>query len=150
MEGFDRLDPLVVGAKGLVYLGDEIVVYRRDQAAPVHKGDLDLPRGGLQPGETPFEAFRREVHEEFGLPVTKKDIVYAVRYPSQLNPGMFGYFIVAKLPASLKHRIVFGDEGDEYMLMTPQAYLARTDAWPVFQERTADYLSALASKSPKT
>jgi 8-oxo-dGTP diphosphatase len=141
MEDFFKVDPQAAGSKGLVYIGDKIIVYRRSQDAPVYAGAIDVPGGGLEAGETPFETFKREVKEEFGLDITTEHIVYARRYASAQLPGKFGWFAVAKLPAAAKELIVFGDEGDEYMLMTVEEYLALTNAWPVFQDRTRDYLS---------
>lgn len=136
-------DPLAAGSKGLVYIGDLVIVYRRSDDAPTNPGQLDLPGGGPEGEETPFQTFRREVYEEFGLDIRPRDITYNKRYVSRLKPGTFGWFSVAKLPAGEKDKIVFGDEGSEYMLMTPEEYLGRKDAWPVFQERTAEYLSTL-------
>jgi 8-oxo-dGTP diphosphatase len=136
-------DPLIDGAKGLVFVGDQIIVYRRDTRTDTYPLYLDLPGGGTEKGESPFETFKREVKEEFGLDLTPDDIVYARRYPSTLKSSRLGYYLVAKLPEAAAARIKFGDEGTEYFLMAPEAYLDRDDAWPVFQERTADYLKSL-------
>ena len=141
MDPCNVYDPLAAGTKGLLFIGDKIIVYRRDHHAPIHALELDLPGGGPEGKETPFETFRREVKEEFDLDITYQDISYSQRYPSTLKPGTFGYFLVAHLPASQERQIRFGDEGIEYMLMSVEDYLSRTDAWPVFQERARDYLS---------
>ena len=49
-----------------------------------------LPGGGLQPGETPEEAVRREVFEETGLVVSNARHVLEMPYPS----GMTSVFSV--------------------------------------------------------
>jgi len=144
MDDLFSYDPKTVGTKGLIYVGEQIVVYRRTSDAPSHPGELDLPGGAPEGQETPFETLRREVYEEFGLEIEKKDVVYARRYPSLLQPDKFGWFATAKLPTEAEEKIVFGDEGDEYMLMTPGAYLARDDAATFLQDRTKDYLASLA------
>lgn len=143
MNDFYTYDKLAVGSKGHVYVGDQVIVYRRSKDAPTNAGELDLPGGGPEAHETPFETFQREVHEEFGLRIIPANIVYAKRYPSVFKPGKFGWFVVAKLPAESKDNIVFGDEGDEYMLMSDKEFLGRTDAWTFLQDRTRDYLQSI-------
>jgi 8-oxo-dGTP diphosphatase len=47
------------GAYGVLLLGREVLVAEQD-------GDLLLPGGGIDPGETPLRALHREVYEETG------------------------------------------------------------------------------------
>jgi 8-oxo-dGTP diphosphatase len=143
MNDFFQPDELAIGSKGLVFVGAKIIVYRRTADAPTHPLELDFPGGGPEPGETPFQTFHREVKEEFGLDITEQDIVYSRRYPGIINPGKFGWFAAAKLPAEAAHQIVFGDEGIDYMLMSPAEYLARADASTFLQDRTRDYFKAV-------
>jgi 8-oxo-dGTP pyrophosphatase MutT (NUDIX family) len=60
--------PQVVAAGGVVWRGDggrvEIAVIHRP-----HRGDWSLPKGKLEPGETPDAAALREVSEETGMSV---------------------------------------------------------------------------------
>src|SRR5688572_7051991 len=99
MDAFFAYDPQASGSKGLVYIGDKIIVFRRTDDAPTHPNELDLPGGGPEKNETPFETFKRELREECGLEITKNDILYARRYASSLHPGKFGWFPVVKFPA---------------------------------------------------
>ncbi|QQR51941.1 NUDIX domain-containing protein [bacterium] len=133
------------GAKGLVMIGDKTIVYRRSADAPVAQNLLDLPGGGRNDDESPFETYAREVKEEFGLTIKPEDIVYSRRYQGQQNPSFFGYHIVAQLPASAAERIKFGNEGVSYELMTVSQYLARTDAWTDYQIRTRKYIDCINS-----
>jgi 8-oxo-dGTP diphosphatase len=142
-DAFFEPDELVAGTKGLVFVGDKVVVYRRDAKAPKFPLCIDLPGGKAEPGETPFETFQRETKEEFGLDITKDDVVYARRYESTIDRGKFGWYTVARLPAEAEKRIVFGDEGLEYYVMSPEEYLRRDDAWTTYQDRARDYLKTL-------
>lgn len=141
MNDFWSDDPLSNGSKGLVFIGEDILIYRRDTNTTRYPLALDLPGGGAEHGETPFITFKREVYEEFGLRILPKHIVYARRYPSSTIKGKFGWFPVARLPATCSEEIVFGDEGEAYFLMSISDYLQRNDAWPVFQERTRNFLA---------
>lgn len=136
---FFETDALAVGTKGLVFVGQNILVYRRDENAPIAPLLIDVPGGGAERDETPFETFKREVAEEFGLNIRKKDIVYAKRYKSVFENGKFGWFAVAMLPAAKKSSILFGDEGLGYSLITLEDFLKLEDAWPIYQKRAKEY-----------
>jgi 8-oxo-dGTP diphosphatase len=146
MDEINQYDPLTAGAKGIVFVGDEVLVYRRDENTNLYPEHLDLPGGGPEKNESPFQTFCREVKEEFQLDLELRNIVYARRYPSSLEKGKYAYFIVAKLPHSARSSIKFGNEGTEYLIMPVGEYVNRTDAWPIFQERTKEYLKSINKK----
>lgn len=141
MNEFFTYDPLTAGSKGLVFIGEKILIYRRDNKTTSHPNELDIPGGGPEDGETPFETFKREVREEFEIEISSNDIVYVRKYPSIHEKGKFAYFPVVKLPAEMAANIKLGNEGGEFLLIDPKDYLTREDAWIVFQERAKDYLS---------
>ncbi len=143
MYEFFEYTPLTIGSKGLVFVGDKILVYRRDGRTASHPNELDLPGGAPDEAETPFETFARELCEEFALNIDASDIVYVRKYPSTSAPGTYAFFPVAKLPAAAEAYIAFGNEGVEYFMMTPDEFVRRTDAWKVLQDRTIDYLKTL-------
>jgi 8-oxo-dGTP diphosphatase len=136
-------DSLAAGSKGLVYVGDKILVYRRDDKAPTFPLTIDLPGGGPEKDETPFETFQREIKEEFNLVIKPEDVVYHRRYPSILSKGKFGHFVVVKLPESEAKNIVFGDEGLEYMLMTLDEFIELDDSWKLLQDMAKEYRKTL-------
>lgn len=140
MEDFFKYDPLTNGTKGLVFIGDKIVTYRRDKDAPRHPDEIDIPGGGPEPGETPFETLRRESYEEFGLDIKKAHIVYYRKYPSTMTAGKYDYFAVCKLPENAAQKIRFGNEGVSYSLMEIRQFIKHKDGWPIFQKRATDYL----------
>ena len=144
MSDIDTIDPDTTGSKGLVFIGKKLLVYRRDTNTELFPLLLDLPGGAPEGNETPFETFKREVREEFGLSISRDAVIYTRLYPSVLQPGMSSYFLVARLSSEKSSQIIFGDEGTEYMLLEPGEYLARTDAEKEMQRRTQDYLQTRA------
>jgi 8-oxo-dGTP diphosphatase len=60
------------GSKGIVFVGDRIVVTRRDGNTDRHPFKLDLLGGGREGEESPFETFKREVKEEVNLVIEKE------------------------------------------------------------------------------
>jgi len=145
MNDFFKGDDNFVGTKGLVFVGDKILIYRRDEKAPKYPLHLDVPGGGAEPNETPFQTFQREIKEEFGLNIDEEHIAYSRRYPSTIVPYEFGWYAVAKLPQSVTDQIRFGNEGLEYSLMSLDDFLQCDDAWPAYQQRAADYANSLAN-----
>lgn len=143
MSNFFEQDSESGGTKGLVFVGDKVLVYRRDTKTNEHPLYIDLPGGGAKADETPFETFKREIQEEFGLIVEQSDITYAKRYDNVKNPRKFGWFAVAKLPKDTQKQIKFGDEGLAYMLLNLDEYLELKDAWPVYQQRAKEYTRSL-------
>jgi 8-oxo-dGTP diphosphatase len=131
------------GVKGLVFIGDKIVVYRRDDKTPNFPLRIDLPGGGIEEGESPFETFQREVKEEFGLDIKENDVQFSTKRPSFSHPGKESYFIVVVSPSMKEEDIVFGDEGLEFFLMDPKDFINLSDGIPRLQEWVAEYLDFL-------
>lgn len=134
------------GSKGLIFIGENILVYRRDDKTNLYPFHIDLPGGGAEPYETPFQTFQRELLEEFTLKVRPENITYYRKYNSVWEINKVTYFLTARLPENNFKKIVFGNEGTEFMRMSLNEYLERTDAWPLFQERAVDYKSSLGRR----
>lgn len=128
------------GAKGLVFMGDKIVSYRRDNKTNSCPGLIDLPGGGREGNESPFETFKREIVEEFGIEIKEEDIIASFRKNSSVHPGTKTFFVVAKTKFN-KNDIIFGNEGTEWMLMTIEEFLNRPDGIERQQDRVREYLS---------
>jgi 8-oxo-dGTP diphosphatase len=143
MDDFFKVDPLTIGSKGLVLIGDKTLVYRRDENTTLFPLFLDLPGGAPEPNETPFDTFKREVKEEFGLNIERQDIIYLRKYPSTLEEGRAAYFPVAQLSEAVADEIEFGDEGLEFLLLPLRDFVNRDDVWPSLKERSNDYLRSL-------
>ncbi len=131
------------GVKGLVFIGDKIVVFRRDTKTTNFPLQVDLPGGGRENNESPFQTFRREVMEEFGISVEKEDVLSSKKYQSVLDPNKEAYFIITKPLDITETDIVFGDEGLEYFLISPQDFVNLKDGVKRQQDKVADYLSSM-------
>ncbi len=131
------------GSKGLVMFGDKMLVYRRDGNTQSSPFCLDLPGGGREGAETPFDTFKRELKEEFDLDIQKEQVHSSYQFPSILFPGELSFFFVTKPMNYDIKDINFGSEGLEWMLMTPQEFLERTDAIPRQQDRVRKILTEI-------
>lgn len=56
-----------IGAYGVMIDENKIALIRKSRGG--YKGKLDLPGGGIEHGELPIEAVRREIMEEVGIEV---------------------------------------------------------------------------------
>ncbi len=128
------------GAKGLVFLGEHILVYRRDTKTKEAPLCLDLPGGGREGNESPFETFQREVQEEFGIAIKKEDIVFSAAIQSFSQPTKQSFFMVTKPLPYTATDVVFGNEGIEWFLMSPEAVLLCSDSSPRQQARGRQYV----------
>lgn len=138
VDTFNKVD--FNGAKGLVFIGNKILTYRRDNKTSSSPFHIDLPGGGREGEESPFDTFRRETKEEFGIYIEKDEIVFSCTVPSLIDPTKNSYFIVAKTLRFKSEDIVFGNEGIEWILMTPEEFIKRPDGIERQQKRVEGYL----------
>lgn len=129
------------GAKGLVFIGDKILLYRRDDKTNNSPLCIDLPGGGREEDESPFDSFKREVREEFGIDIEKDEIEFSCTIPSVMEPNKKSYFIVAKTLRFKPEDVIFGNEGIEWMLMAPEEFIKRPDGIERQQKRVEKYLA---------
>ena len=126
------------GTKLALFIGSQILVIRRDDKPDIPwPGYLDLPGGGCEAGETPTECILRETFEEVGLRLSPDQLCWSRFYPDDPTPA---WFFAAHLPEGSERDIVFGSEGQGWMLMEPQAYVGDDEAVPHFRLRVQDYL----------
>ncbi len=76
----------------------------------------------------------REACEEIGLVLAVEDLIWRKQFKR-------GVFFAAHLPEDAETRIVFGDEGQGWMLMHAEAYVARPEAIPHFADMVRRYLN---------
>lgn len=127
------------GAKLALFLGDELVVIRRDDREDIPWPDhWDLPGGGREGNETPQDCALRETREEIGLTVDADAIVWANSYQ---RPHGTVWFFAAHLPYRTRDLIRFGSEGQGWRLMAPDDYCDHPKAVPHFAEQLRHYLA---------
>ena len=125
------------GAKLFLFLGPNLFVIRRDDFPGLSwPGYLDLPGGAREGQESGLACILRETCEETGLRLTECDLVWRRFYGA---PSRAWYF-AAHLPAKAEAQVVFGNEGQGWMLMPPEASVTWSEAVPHFAQRVGDYL----------
>ena len=122
------------GAKLILFIGERIVVLRRDERPDIPwPGRLDLPGGGREGNETSEACVLRETFEEIGLVLNTRDLVWRDQFER-------GVFFAAHLPTEAEADIEFGSEGQGWSLMDPLGYSQHPEAIPHFASMVRRYL----------
>lgn len=131
------------GAKVMLFIGGQLLVMRRDDIPTIpYPNCLDFPGGGREDGETPEATAIRETQEEFGLLLAETQLQF-LNLRARPNGQGFGWFFVAQLPEGAEKDVVFGDEGQGWDLIAPQAYADHPDAVPYHAELARAYLAKI-------
>lgn len=127
------------GTKLALFIGDRLVVIRRDDKPEIPwPNHLDLPGGGREGRESAAECVLRETREEIGLRLDPDQLVYRSAYDRPRGPMVF---FAAHLPAGREAGIVFGDEGQGWMLMAPEVFATHPEAVPHFRDQVVKYVT---------
>ena len=124
----------------LICEGQILTILRDDKETIPYPNMWDLPGGGREGNETPFECVAREVYEELSIQLSKEDIIWSWIYPSMLDENKKSVFLVGQLTQEQFDSIVFGDEGQGYKLVSLEEFLTSDQVVPQLQERVRDYL----------
>ena len=129
------------GCKIALFCGDKLLTILRDDKENIPWPNMwELPGGGREGDESPFECAAREVFEELGIRLTKDCLLLSKVYPSMLFEGKKSVFLVGKLAQEQFDKIVFGDEGQGYRLMSIEEFLSSDKVVLQLQDRVRDYL----------
>lgn len=129
------------GAKVALLLGDRLVSVLRDDKPGLAWANMwDLPGGGREGDEVPWDCALRETREEVGLDLTGLAPAWEGTFPSQSRPGQVAWFYLLRLPAG--RMPILGDEGQEVRLMTPGAFLDHPRAIGFLKHRLRVALAA--------
>ena len=131
------------GCKIALFCGDKLLTILRDDKLNIpYPNTWELPGGGREGDESPFECATREVYEELGIHLTEDCLLWSKVYPSMLFEGKESVFLVGKLRQEQFDSIVFGDEGQGYKLMRIEEFLGSDRVVPQLQDRVRDYLES--------
>ena len=129
------------GCKIALICDGRILTILRDDKPTIPWPNLwELPGGGREGDESPFECAAREVYEELTIQLSKDDIIWSWIYPSMLDENKNSVFLVGKLTQEQFNSIVLGDEGQGYKLVRLEEFLASDRVVPQLQERVRDYV----------
>ena len=142
-EGLDLLHKQMEfsGCKIALLSDDKLLTILRDDKENIPWPNMwELPGGGREGEETPFECVQREVFEELGLKLEEADILWVKKYQGMLNPDKISIFMVGTITQEEFASIVFGDEGQAYQMMDVSQFLSDKKVVPQLQDRLIDYL----------
>jgi len=129
------------GCKIALLCDDKLLTILRDDFPTIPWPNMwELPGGGREGEETPFECVQREVFEELGLKLEEVDIVWVKECQGMLNPDKTSIFMVGTITEEECGSIVFGDEGQAYQMMDVSQFLSDKKVIPQLQERVRDYM----------
>ena len=129
------------GCKIALICDGQILTILRDDKEDIPWPNMwELPGGGREGNETPFECVAREVYEELNIQLSKDDIIWSRLYPSMLDENKKSVFLVGKLTQEQIESIIFGDEGQSYKLVSFEEFLTSDRVVPQLQERVRDYV----------
>lgn len=132
------------GCKIALFCEDRILTILRDDKVSIPWPNMwELPGGGREGDESPFECAAREVYEELGIHLTEDCLLWSKVHPSMLFEGKESVFLVGKLDQEQFDKIVFGDEGQGYKLMGIDEFLGSDRVVPQLQDRVRDYLEEI-------
>ena len=129
------------GCKIALICGDRILTILRDDKTTIPWPNMwELPGGGREGNESPFECAAREVYEELGIHLDEDCLLWSKVYPSMLYEDRQSVFMVGQLRQEQFGSITFGDEGQAYKLMNIKEFLTSSQVVPQLQGRLRDYL----------
>ena len=124
----------------LICEGQILTILRDDKEDIPWPNMWELPGGGREGNETPFECVAREVYEELNIQLSKDDVIWSGIYPGILDEKKQFVFLVGNLAQEEFDRIDFGDEGQGYKLVSFEEFLTSDRVVPQLQERVRDYV----------
>ena len=124
----------------LICEGQILTILRDDKETIPYPNMWDLPGGGREGNETPFECVAREVYEELNIQLSKADVIWFRLYPSMLDGNKKSVFLVGRLTQEQFESIIFGDEGQGYKLVSFEEFLTSDRVVPQLQERVREYV----------
>ena len=129
------------GCKIALLCGDSVLTILRDDKPSIPWPNMwELPGGGREGDETPFECVAREVYEELGIHLDEDCLLWSKIYPSVIFKDKQSVFMVGQLRQEQFDNITFGNEGQAYKLMNIEEFLTSSQVISQLQGKLRDYL----------
>ena len=129
------------GCKIALICGDKVLTILRDDKDDIPCPNMwELPGGGREGNESPFECATREVYEELGIHLDEDCLLWSKIYPSVIFKDKQSVFMVGQLSQDQFDNITFGDEGQGYKLMNIEEFLTSSQVISQLQGRLRGYL----------
>ena len=136
---FEEID--FQGCKIALIGGDKVLTILRDDKDDIPCPNMwELPGGGREGNESPFECAAREVYEELGIHLDEDCLLWSKIYPSVIFKDKQSVFMVGQLSQDQFDSITFRDEGQAYKLMNIEEFLTSSQVVPQLLGRLRDYL----------
>ncbi|MBF0777890.1 NUDIX hydrolase [Streptococcus cuniculi] len=130
------------GAKIALLKDDQILTILRDDTPTIpYPNTWDLPGGGREGDETPFECIQREVFEELGIAISKESIGWIKAYSGLIDLTKDSVFMVGEISQAQIDKIVFGDEGQGWKMMPIENFLSDDQVYESLKGRLRDWMS---------
>ena len=134
--------PNFSGAKIVLLSDGRLIAYQRDMKPDIpFPGMWDLPGGAREGGEAPADCAIRETQEEFGLAVDVGSVVWTRSYPGRTPESPVSYFLVAEMKNEGFDDVAFGDEGQQWAVMTLHEFLDHPEVVSHLKHRLREYLA---------
>lgn len=132
------------GAKIAILRGRKVLSLLRDDYPSIpFPNQWDLPGGGREGAETPFETAARELSEELGVTVTRDHLVYHRAEDAHGPPFGRVHFFVARWDDLVDSLIVLGDEGQAWRWFDAREFTQMATAVAPLRARLERALDAL-------
>jgi ADP-ribose pyrophosphatase len=132
------------GAKIAILRGDQILTLLRDDRPDIPwPNHWDLPGGGREGEESPFETVARELFEELSVEIAPERVVYHREESAYSDPGTTVHFFVARWETLTDGAIRLGAEGQAWSWMSARDFVGRDDAVISLRERLGRYFAEI-------
>ncbi|ATG48162.1 hypothetical protein CEW89_11645 [Celeribacter ethanolicus] len=130
------------GAKIAILRGGHVLTLLRDDRPDIpYPNDWDLPGGGREGVESPFETVARELFEELSVEIAPERVIYHREEAGHTNPGGRVHFFVARWETLTDGEICLGDEGQSWAWMPVGDFVTREDVVTGLRGRLGRYLA---------